>query len=361
MGNLYALIMAGGGGTRLWPHSRLARPKQFVNLFGERSLFQITCDRIAPLIPPENIFVVTGARYIDLARAQQPALPPENFITEPAVRNTAPAVGLGTLHIRRRDPNATVAVLSADHLIRKEQHFRACIAAAAQIAASGTVVTLGIHPDGPNTGFGYIEQGEPLGVFGGFEAFRVARFTEKPDAETAQRFIASGRYHWNSGMFIWTVKTVMAELERQQPALHAALCEIDAAMGKPDARAVLERVWAGLEAISVDYAVMEGARDVAVLPVDIGWRDVGSWAAVYDELAQAADANVTATAGKGVLLAVDTEGCLVQSDRLVATVGLRDLVIVDTGDALLICPRDRTQEVKTLVTLLQESARDAYL
>lgn len=356
---VYALILAGGGGTRLWPHSRLDHPKQFVDLFGDQSLFQMTCRRIAPLIPPERTLVVTGERYVNLCRAQVPELPPENLIAEPSGRNTAPAVGLGALHIRRRDPGATMVVLSADHLVRKEAHFRQVIAAAVEVAASGMMVTLGIRPDGPNTGFGYVEQGARLGTFNGFDAYRVVRFTEKPDLETARAFVASGRYHWNSGMFIWTVETVMAEFARQRPALHAALAEIDAALGAPDERAVLERVWRDIEKISIDYAVMEGARAVAVLPVDIAWRDVGSWAAVYDESADAVGANVMG--GGGALLAVDTEGCLVRSRRLVAAVGLHDLVIVDTGDALLICPRDRTQEVRDVVERLQKDGRGAYL
>jgi mannose-1-phosphate guanylyltransferase len=236
-------------------------------------------------------------------------------------------------------------VLTADHLIRQNARFRDALLAAAQMAASGALVTLGIHPRGPVTGFGYIEQGEALGQFGGFEAYRVVRFTEKPDPDTARRFVASGRYHWNSGMFVWRVEAIMAEIARQMPDLHAALTEIDADIGE----------------VSIDYGVMEGARATAVLPVDVGWRDVGSWAAVYEESASAPGANVVLREGNGELLAVDTKGCLVHSDKLVVTLGLRDLVIVDTGDVLMICPRDRAQEVRKLVEALQDEQREEYL
>jgi mannose-1-phosphate guanylyltransferase len=358
---MYALIMAGGGGTRLWPHSRLDHPKQFVKLFGDRTLAQMAYDRIQPLIPPEDIYVVTGERYADLVREQLCDLPPGNLIAEPVGRNTAPAIGLGALYIRRRAPQGTMIVLTADHLIRQNARFRDALLAAAQMAASGALVTLGIHPRGPVTGFGYIEQGEALGQFGGFEAYRVVRFTEKPDPDTARRFVASGRYHWNSGMFVWRVEAIMAEIARQMPDLHAALTEIDAALGTPQEEAVLERVWYDIGEVSIDYGVMEGARATAVLPVDVGWRDVGSWAAVYEESASAPGANVVLREGNGELLAVDTKGCLVHSDKLVVTLGLRDLVIVDTGDVLMICPRDRAQEVRKLVEALQDEQREEYL
>ncbi|MCZ7543701.1 MAG: sugar phosphate nucleotidyltransferase [Anaerolineae bacterium] len=357
--SLYALIMAGGGGTRLWPLSRIDHPKQFVGLFGRRSLFQLAYDRIASLIPPARVFVVTGARYANLVHAELPDLPRENIIVEPEGRNTAPAVGLGALHIRRCDPEATMAVLTADHVIHKAAVFRDVLAAGAQVAAGGALVTLGVRPNAPNTGFGYIEQGESLGAVGDFEAYRVVRFTEKPDLETAERYVASGRYHWNSGMFVWRVERIMAEFARQQPALYAALRDIDAGLGAPDPRAALERVWRDIDPISIDYAIMEGARQVAVLPVDIGWRDVGSWDAVYAETAATPGENVMN--GDGELLAVDTEGCLVHSDRLVAAVGLQNLVIVDTGDALLICPRERAQDVRQVVAQLRAAQRDEYL
>lgn len=356
---MYVLIMAGGGGTRLWPHSRLKQPKQFVDLFGAHTLLQEAYNRIKPLVPPENVYVVTGMRYAETVRTQLTNLPPENVIVELEGRNTAPAAGLGALYIHQRDPKATMVVLTADHLIRKDQHFREALVAAGQAADTGALVTLGIHPNGPATGFGYIEQGEPIGTFGkDFEAYQVVRFTEKPDRQTAIAFFASQRYYWNSGMFIWKVGALLDEIERQMPKLHTALQEIDAGLGTSQEQAVMERVWYDIDKISIDYGVMENARDVVVLPVDIGWSDVGSWAALYDEAAQTPGSNVVQA---GELLEMDTEGCLVQSDKLVAAVGLRDLVIVDTEDVLLICPRERTQEVRKLVAILEEQGRDQLL
>jgi mannose-1-phosphate guanylyltransferase len=350
--------MAGGGGTRLWPQSRINRPKPFVDLFDEDTLIQKAYQRIRPLVPPEHIYIVAGERYANLIRTQLPELPPENFIAEPEGRNTAPAIGLGAIHIQKHAPQGVMAVLTADHLVRKEARFREAIRAAGEVAETGALVTLGIKTTGPATGFGHIEQGEPLGQFNGFEAYRAVRFTEKPDLETAVAFFASQRYHWNSGMFIWRIDRIMAEFARQMPGLHEALSTISAAIGTPHKQKTLEQVWHKVDRISIDYGVMEGAENVAVLPVDIDWSDVGSWSALYDESASAVGDNVVQA---GELIDIDTEGCLVQSHKLVATVGLRDLVIVDTGDVLLVCRRDRTQDVRKLVDQLRVEGRDKYL
>ncbi len=355
---MYAMIMAGGGGTRLWPHSRIKHPKQFVDIIGQHTLVQKSYERIRPLVPPENIYVVTGKQYVDLIHDQLPDLAPENLITEPEARNTAPAIGLGAAHIQHRDPEGVMIVLTADHLIRKNERFRSAVSAGAKVAESGALVTLGIQPNGPATGFGYIEQGDALDAIGEFEVFEVVRFTEKPDLNTAIAFFASERYHWNSGMFIWRVDRIMAEFARQMPDLHNALEAIGAALGTPEAAEVTARVWQSVPRMSIDYGIMEGAENVAVVPIDIGWSDVGSWAALYDEAARAPGDNVVKS---GELLAIDTEGCLVQSDKLVTTVGLRDLVIVDTRDVLMLCPRERTQEVREIVRQLKTQKRSEYL
>jgi len=363
MNTLYALIMAGGGGTRLWPESRTAFPKQFIKLLDERSLVQIAFDRIIPLIPPERVLIVTGRRYAEMVREQLPALPADNVIAEPSGRNTAPAIGLGAIHLRRRDPSAVMAVLTADHIMRQENTFRAALAAAGAAAQDGRIVTLGITPSGPETGYGYIERGDPLGEFDGHTIFSVTRFREKPDRATAERFVSSGRFFWNSGMFIWQVSTVLKEMEQQQPNLHAALTEMEAALGTLQEAEVTGRVWPTICPISIDYGIMEGAKNVAVLPVDPGWNDVGSWSAVYHEsrgrsLSRPQDDNV---AQGGEHLAIDTQGCLIRSKKLVATIGLQDLIIIETDDALFICPRDQAQRVKTLVNQLEEQGREEYL
>ncbi len=361
MNSLYALIMAGGGGARLWPASRSALPKQFISLFGKRSLLQIAFDRIVPLIPPERVLVVTGRRYAETIREQLPELAAENVIVEPAGRNTAPAIGLGAIHLRRRDPNAVMAVLTADHIMHEEETFRVALAAAGREANSGRILTMGITPAGPETGYGYIERGDRLesGEHDKQTIFHVNSFREKPDRATAEHFVNSGRFFWNSGMFIWRVSDVLAEMRQQLPDLSAALTEIEAALGTPQQEQVTDRVWSTIIPISIDYGVMENAKNVAVLPVDPGWRDVGSWNAVYNE-SQTSDGGDNIVQG-GEHLAIDTHGCLIRSKKLVATIGLRDLVIIDTGDTLFIAPRSEAQEVKTLVNLLKESGRQEYL
>ena len=360
MNSLYALIMAGGGGTRLWPESRLALPKQFIALFGAKSLVQIAFDRIVPLIPPERVLVVTGRRYVEAIKRQLPDLPADNIIPEPAGRNTAPAIGLGAIHLRHRDPDAVMAVLTADHIMHREEVFRAALLAAARVAAAGPILTLGITPDRPETGYGYIERGDPLsGQDQPQQVFHVKSFREKPDRATAERFVQSGRFFWNSGMFLWRADVVLREIRQQLPELCAALTQIEAALGTPEADEVTSRVWPAIHPISIDYGVMEGAKDVAVLPVDPGWKDVGSWSAVFEEgRAQEGGDNVVQG---GEHLALNTQNCLIRSHRLVATIGLRDLVIIDTEDALLVAPRSQVQQVRTLVNLLTEGGREEYL
>jgi mannose-1-phosphate guanylyltransferase len=358
----YALIMAGGGGTRLWPESRADHPKQFIRLLYDSSLLQIAFHRITPLIPPERVLIITGRRYVPLVREQLPELPAENVIAEPSGRNTAPAIGLGTVHLRQRDEDPLLAVLTADHVMEDEEAFREGLAAAFEACRPGRIVTLGITPSGPVTGYGYIERGDRLGEFDGHTAYRVNSFREKPDRATAERFVASGRFYWNSGMFIWHASTVLGEMERQLPELHGSLNEIAGGLGARQEAELIERAWSTVKPISIDYGVMEGAGDVAVVPIDPGWRDLGSWNAVYQEALrkheQSPGHNVVDRAEH---LAVDTEGCLIRSDKLVATVGLRDLVIIETGDAILICPRDRAQDTKTVVNRLEEMGRVEYL
>jgi len=259
MNSLYALIMAGGGGTRLWPLSRRNRPKQMLPLVEDRTMFQISVERLAPLLPPERIFVVTGVDQVEALRASTPQVPPQNFVAEPFGMNTGPAVGLGAIHIQHRDPQAVIAVLTADQHIADKARLRGVLAAAAELALDGYIVTLGIRPDFPATGYGYIQRGAPLRQIGEFQAYRADRFTEKPDLETAKAFLSSGLYSWNSGMFIFRVEQIMAEFARQQPVLHGLLQDIQAALGCPDYLDVLREKWPQMPRLSIDYAVMEGA------------------------------------------------------------------------------------------------------
>jgi len=356
--NFYALIMAGGGGTRLWPMSRQARPKQVLPLVGERTMFEIAVARLEPLFPPERILVVTVGSMAAELRAQAPDLPPENIIVEPVGRNTAPAIGLGALHVGARDPAAIMVVLTADHYIADTEKFRGVLAAARDVAAEGHIVTLGITPDHPSTGYGYIETGAAKGAVGGFEVFEVTAFVEKPDLATAQVYLDGGRHSWNSGMFVWRVERLMAEFERQQPAMLRHLERVGAALGSDAYEATLAETWPRIERISVDYAIMEGAEDVRVIPLDIGWNDVGSWAALLE--VNEADAQGNVVLGKEPLC-LDTHNTLIASNKLVATIGLEDIVIIDTDDALLVCKREHAQNVRELVERLKNDNRERYL
>ena len=358
MDNLYALIMAGGSGTRLWPRSRRDRPKQLLNIVSDRTMLQETYDRTVPLVPPERILVITNDGYVGTVREQLPDVPARNIIGEPAGRGTAPAIGLGAVVLQKRDPEAIMAVLTADHLIRNPEEFRRVIRAAAKIAQDGHLVTLGITPGHPETGYGYIQRGELLTTVDGCEAYRVRRFTEKPDRATAQEFVASGEYYWNSGMFVWRADVILDQIRQLMPSLYKQLKEIATALNTPRARGVLERVWAEVPHQTIDYGVMERAEDVIVIPADIGWSDVGSWATLFELLP--ADENNNVVIGEHV--GVETRDSLIYSPhRLIATVGVEDLVIVDTDDALLVCPRDRAQEVKALVDELKRRNRHKYL
>lgn len=354
----YALIMAGGFGTRLWPLSRRDRPKQSLTLVGGRTMFEHAVDRITPLLQPEQVFVVTGAEHVASLAAQAPDLPPENFIVEPVGRGTAPAIGLGAIHLRRQDPEAIMAVLTADHFIVDAATFRQVLTAAAQVAEYGYLVTLGIKPSFPSTGYGYIKQGESLNAVEDFPVFQAERFTEKPSLETALHMVESGEYSWNSGMFIWHVDRIMEEFQRQMPDFYVQLAEIEATLGTSGYEATLGRVWPQVVKQTIDYGVMEGAEDVAVIPVDIGWSDVGSWSNLSGLLPADEDGNTVV----GLHMGIDTRDTLVfGGKRLVATIGLEGMVIVDTEDALLICPSEREQEVRAIVRRLEQEKRGEYL
>jgi len=357
--HLYAVILAGGGGTRLWPRSRKAHPKQFLDLTGDGTMLQEAYTRIAPLIPAERVLVITNASYVELVCEQAPALPRANVIGEPAGRGTAPAIGLAAALLRQRDPNAIMAILTADHLIGRKETFRRALLAAARVAETpGRLVTLGITPAYPETGYGYVERGPQLATLDDMTVYRVLRFTEKPNRETAARFVESGHFSWNSGMFIWRADSILQEIARQMPDLSAQLDAIVAALGQPDEQAIFAQVWGEIRSETIDFGVMEGALDTVVLPVDIGWNDVGSWAALADELPANEEGNVV----QGLHILLDTHDSFVFSEhRLIATIGLHGMIVIDTDDALLICPRDRAQEVKKIIAVLKERGMTAYL
>ncbi len=367
MEHYYAMIMAGGGGTRLWPMSRKNTPKQMLPLVEDYSMFRVSVERLSPLFAPDHIYIVTGRDYLEAQRAEVPQIPPENFILEPYGKDNGPATLLGVSTIYQRDPQATIAFLTVDHHIADKSQFRSVLGAAYQLAQQDYITTLGISPSFPSTGFGYIQRGDLLAEFDGFRCFVSRGFREKPDEAAAAAFIASGDYSWNSGMFIFRAQTALAEFERQQPDMYALFTTLRAVMGTADYPATLEQTWETVKRISIDYAIMQGAQRVAVIPVDIGWNDVGSWSALYevlelDKLGNVLKVKSNAQSEEEPIM-IDTHNTLVYNNtgRLIVTIGVGDLVVVDMDDVLLLCHKDQTQVVKQVVNQLQQRNKGEYL
>lgn len=344
---MYALVLAGGSGTRLWPYSRSNKPKQFLSINGEQTMLQQTVARILPIIPIEQVYIATGAAYADLVIEQLPGLPPENILAEPSGRGTAPCIGWAALHLRRRDPDAVMAVLSADHCMERSDLFCTVLQAGEKLALEGHLVTLGITPDAPSTGYGYIKRGNSLGE----GAYQVAAFVEKPNATLAKQYVDSGEFMWNAGMFVWRADRILEELSYHRPTVAQSLQAIDATFGNEHERHALETIWAMIENVAIDVAVMENTRYAAVIPADLGWSDVGDWASLAETLPRDEANNAVV----GTHIGLETRSTLIYGNgRMIATIGLEDLVIVDTDDVLLICPRDRAQDVKTLVAQVRK-------
>jgi mannose-1-phosphate guanylyltransferase len=348
----YAVIMAGGRGERFWPKSRQELPKQFLRLVGDRTMLQKTVDRVKRLADLSDIYIITGRAYRDIVLGQVPEVPRENIILEPVGRDTAAAVGLSALIVARRDPAGVIVILPADHYIADEERFGEVLSGAVAAAATGAyLVTLGITPSRPETGFGYIAHGQPYGTYNGITAYRVERFTEKPDYRHALEYLASGNYYWNSGIFIWRASLILSLIARHLPELHAGLQRIDSAYGTAGYEEVLVEVFAGLPKISIDYGVMEKADNVLVFPGSFGWDDVGSWTAL--EAYKEKDEQGNYLEGRGVM--VDTSNTLVlASDKVVATLGVDDLIVVEGRDSILVCHKESAQEIKKVVSALRE-------
>lgn len=341
----HVVILAGGEGTRLWPLSRSQRPKQLLHLSGERSLIQQTVDRSLPLIEPRRILIVTERSHADDLRAQLPELPDSSMVVEPTRRGTAAALLLAALHVKERAPDATWASVHSDAFITDDDEFRRTLAAALEVAAAGEhLVTTGIEPRFASTSYGYIQRGQHLRQVQGFAVHRVVRFVEKPDLETAQAYLSSGEYLWNPGVFVWKNTALLEAFARHQPSIHDALTSVP--LGD------IDRAYPTAPRETIDVGIMEPSDNVATLPARFGWTDIGSWAELWELMPGGEDGNVAL--GSGRVLTADSHDNLIFADsRAVALVGIDNLVVVETADAIFVCPRERAEEVRQIVKQLR--------
>jgi mannose-1-phosphate guanylyltransferase len=361
MNHTYAVVMAGGGGTRLWPISRKKHPKHVLPLLGKRTLFQSALDRLDGFIPPERILVVTAEDQSEELRRQAPQLLLENFLIEPEPRGTASAIGLAAAVLNKHDPDAAMLVLTSDHFIRNTDLFRLVIKVAVQVARKGYLVTLGVTPTFPATGYGYIQQDAAIPENFDYPVYRVIRFTEKPDEAKARAMVARGDHSWNSGMFIWRTDRILDEFAGQMPDLKMALERISAAWDTPEQGIVLAAEWPRLKVETIDYGIMEHATKMAVLPASgLEWSDVGTWDSLFDVLLPDSEGNVVVNSEHMLL---ETHDSLIYSaeKKLVVTIGLDDLIIIDSSDALLVCRRDQAQQVRQVIKNLKEMQQEDYL
>ena len=363
-----AVLLAGGRGTRFWPRSRTRTPKQLLNIVGRGTMLRETVERLEPLFGWKNFWAVTNAEQATAVRRELRGVPASHILAEPVGRNTAAAIGLAAVHLEREHGDAIMGVLPADSYVADAAKYQKLVKAAIQLAHTpGTLVVLGIPPTRPETGYGYIEGGRICEEADGAQAYSVVRFTEKPELELARAYVESKKYLWNAGMFFWRVSTFVAALKAFLPETHGALAELGKTIGTKKYAAALRAIYPRLQNISVDYAVMEpsartdsgdAARRVLVIPAEVGWSDIGSWAAVYELLARNEGANVSA----GELFTLDATGNYLWSPKkFVAAIGVKDLVVVETDDALLVCPRERSQDVGKIVKWLEEERKTRLL
>lgn len=361
-----AVLLAGGRGTRFWPRSRMRTPKQLLNIAGNETMLRETVARLAPIVPLRDCWVVTNAEQSARVRRELHVVSPAQILAEPVGRNTTAAIGLAAIHLAHKHGDALMAVLPADSYIADVPRYRGLVRAALDLArAAGNLVVLGVPPTRPETGYGYIERGTVFARPRGFAVYDVRRFTEKPALAVARKYVASGKYLWNAGMFFWRASTFLENLQRFLPDTHTALMKLAKTIGTPQYVSALRRIYPRLQNISVDYAVMEpatrsrsrlaaqrsGTSRVTVIPASIGWSDIGSWAAVYELLASKVGANVSA----GPFVSIDASGNYFWSPtKFIAAIGVCDLVLVETDDAILICPRERSQDVGRIVKWLEE-------
>ncbi len=355
----HAVIMAGGTGTRFWPASRAARPKQLIRLSGERTLIQATVERLEGVVPRENIWIVTSRSHAAALSAQVPEVPAENVIIEPCGRNTAPCTALAALHIAWRDPAAEMICMPADHVVSDAQAWRdLLLAASALLKTPGRILVFGIPPTRPETGFGYVRFGPQIEECNGIPVHEVEGFTEKPELDRARALIEAGNCYWNSGLAAWSAETFLDAVRTHLPELSRGLEPVRPVIGTDSYDEVLTRVYPDLPSVSLDYGILEKVPSILGLPASMGWSDVGSWSALPEVLQAHEDSSVSL----GDSLRQDSSGCVIYSpDHLVATVGVQDLIIVATDDAVLVCHKDRAQDVKKVVEELRRRGRTDLL
>ena len=352
-----ALIMAGGRGERFWPKSRKMLPKQFLSLTNdEKTMLQLTVERILPLVDMEDIYIVTNNYYKSLVLEQLPDLPNQNILCEPIGRNTAPCIGLGAVHVASKYEDALMIVLPSDHLIKSNELFMQTLSDACLVAMEDSnLVTIGITPNYPETGYGYIKINPSKKKQ---QAFCVEQFTEKPDYKTAQQYLESGRHFWNSGMFIWKVSSILYNMSTFLPDTYDGLMKIKDSIGSPKEFRVLEDIFPGFTSESIDYGIMEKADNIYILPGNFGWDDVGSWLAI--ERIKGTDGEKNTISGNTI--AINTHNCIIEaSDKLIAAVGIEDMIIVDTADATLICPKNKSGDIKKILEHLKKENNTKYL
>lgn len=357
---LYGVIMAGGAGTRFWPWSRENRPKQLLEITGNKAMIEITVERIGAMIPAQNILVITTSRQRATIKKKLIHIPEENIIAEPFGRDTAPCIGLAAIIIEKRDKEGIMAVMPADQIIKPEDKFIDIINIASSIAKeSNALVALGINPSTPSPHYGYIQRGDNKETINGAAVYEVKGFKEKPDMDTARRYVDSGEYYWNGGVFVWSVKTILSCIERFMPELSAGLRRISQHLGTPEGEIVIKEEYKSFKKVSIDYGVMEKAKDIKVIETDLFWDDVGSWKAIERLNKQDESGNTILANHSGI----NTNNCVIVGEKghLIATINVSDLIIVHTADATLVCNKDKDEDIKELVKRLKEQGFDGYL
>ncbi len=356
---MYAIILAGGIGTRFWPRSRREKPKQFLSIFDSKTMIQETVNRLSPLIPENKIFYILNAQQKPQLVKQIKNIPEENIIVEPFGKNTAPCIGLAALHLNQIDPDGVMVVLPSDHIIREKNRFQKALKIGHDVALeTNGLVTLGITPDQPATGYGYIQHSDRICQKKGISVYRVKTFAEKPNQETAELFLKSGDFVWNSGMFIWKVSSILQEIRNHIPELYSGLEQLEKSIGKDNYSQQVEKIYRQIRSISIDYGVMEKAQNVFVIKCDLGWNDIGSWNEVYKLSSKDKEGN--AIVGTGV--ALGSKNCFIHSDEdLIAVLGMSDVMVVKSENAILVCPREKDQDVKDIVDYLKRKKMNDHL